>query len=417
MPPCQGGQLTRYRTVASIAEIEPSAAVVYAEGWQSWSPAGASPPPAPDTLRQTMGWRPGKPVPDGVVQAEGILVAAGEDTARAWFPPDPGHEVPTIRVAAGVVSADGPLDELDAPDLDAALAAVAERLSPGPPAEIPPGWCSWSAYFGDVTEADVAENVDAARRLELPVEIVQVDDGWEACVGDWLDVSPRFGSLRDTAARIADAGMIPGIWTAPFLFGERSELARAHPDSLLAGADGGRNWQQRLRVLDVEQRDAREHLAHVYRTLAAWGFRYHKLDFLYAGALASLDAYRDGLCVIREAAGPEAILVGCGAPLLPSIGLVDAMRVGPDVLAEDPRATPDLAHVIDATRARRWMNGRLWVNDPDTLVVRAELAEREAWAAHLASYGGLAFSSDRLAALDERGVELTREVLSARARR
>jgi alpha-galactosidase len=170
-------------------------------------------------------------------------------------------------------------------------------------------------------------------------------------------------------------------------------------------------------VLDVEQPDAREHLAHVYRTLAAWGFRYHKLDFLYAGALGGLDAYRDGLRLIRDAAGPEAILVGCGAPLLPSIGLVDAMRVGPDVLPEDPDATPDLAHVIRATRARSWMNGRLWVNDPDTLVVRPELAERESWAAHLAGYGGVAFSSDRLATLDERGLELTREVLSVRARR
>jgi alpha-galactosidase len=361
-----------------------------------------------------MGWRPGKPVPDGVVQAEGILVAAGEDGVHAWFPPDPAHEVPTIRVAAGVVSADGPLDELDAPDLDTALAAVGERLSPGPPAEIPPGWCSWSAYFGEVTEADVAENVGAARRLELPVEIVQVDDGWEACVGDWLDVSPRFGSVRDTAARIADAGMIPGIWTAPFLVGERSELARAHPDWLVAGADAGWNWQQRLLVLDVEQPGAREHLAHVYRTLVARGFRYHKLDFLYAGALVSLDAYRDGLRLIRESAGPDAILVGCGAPLLPSIGLVDAMRVGPDVLPEDPDATPDLAHAIRATRARSWMNGRLWVNDPDTLVVRAGLAEREAWAAHLARYGGLAFSGERLAGLDERGVELTRRVLARR---
>jgi alpha-galactosidase len=87
------------------------------------------------------------------------------------------------------------------------------------------------------------------------------------------------------------------------------------------------------------------------------------------------------------------------------------------VLPEDTHATPDLAHVIDATRARSWMNGRLWVNDPDTLVVRAELADREAWAAHLARYGGLAFSSDRLAALDERGLELTRNVLSSRARR
>jgi len=41
--------------------------------------------------------------------------------------------------------------------------------------------------------------------------------------------------------------------------------------------------------------------------------------------------------------GTQAVLLGCGAPLLPRIGLVDAMRVGPDVLPEDPDAVPDLA--------------------------------------------------------------------------
>ena len=35
--------------------------------------------------------------------------------------------------------------------------------------------------------------------------------------------------------------------------------------------------------------------------------------------------------MIREAIGPDAYLLGCGAPILPSVGLVDAMRVGPDI--------------------------------------------------------------------------------------
>lgn len=149
----------------------------------------------------------------------------------------------------------------------------------------------------------------------------------------------------------------------------------------------------------------------VYRTLRDWGVGYHKLDFLYAGAIGGIDAYQEGLRIVRRGAGDDAVLVGCGAPLLPSIGLVDAMRVGPDVLPETPGAEPDLEHPIRITNARRWMNGRLWVSDPDTLVARAEIAEREAWAAHVAGYGGLAFSSDRLAALDERGLELTRAAL------
>jgi len=53
------------------------------------------------------------------------------------------------------------------------------------------------------------------------------------------------------------------------------------------------------------------------------------------------------------------------------------------------------------------------VNDPDTLVARPGLPGRERWAQHLMGYGGLRFSSDRLGDLDERGLELTRGVLTA----
>ena len=45
-------------------------------------------------------------------------------------------------------------------------------------------------------------------------------------------------------------------------------------------------------------------------------------------------AYRSGLELVREVVGPDVQLVGCGAPLLPSVGLVDAMRVSPDTFHE-----------------------------------------------------------------------------------
>jgi len=421
----------------SIAEVrvDPGSAYVYEEGWQSWSPAGvyrasATSPRPPDRRAHTMGWRPEKVLPRSGFQGEGVLaVAAAGEPVRIWHSPEPGREVASIRVEARtsrlLVSADGPVLELGFEgNLQEALAALGERLAPGEIGSIPPGWCSWSCYFRDVTEAAILENLDAAARLELPVEIVQVDDGYESGIGDWPADDPRFGSLRRTAERIRAAGKVPGVWTAPFLVGERSALAAEHPEWLVAGADAGWNWDQRLLALDVTDPGAAAHLREAYATLAAWGFGYHKLDFLYAGALegprhgdcSALDAYREGVRLVREGAGSEAILLGCGAPLLPSIGLVDAMRIGPDVLPEpsgDPPvgAEPDLGEVIARTRARTWTHGRLWVADPDCLVARPEIAEREAWAAHVEAFGGLAFSGDRLAALDDRGLELTRRVL------
>lgn len=420
-----------------IAEVvtEPGRALVYEHGWQSWSPAGLCPaaatsPRPPNAERQTMGYRPDKPAPASGFQGEGLLaIVPAEGPVRFWASAVPAAEVASIRLRALadrlVVAANGPVVErVHEGALTAALGAWADEAGAGALRPIPPGWCTWYGYWGDVTEADVLANVEAIDRLGLDVGIVQVDDGHQAEPGDWLERSPRFGPLDLLADRIRATGRWAGIWTAPFVVGARSRIALEHADWLVGGADAGRNWGQQLGVLDVAHPDAAEHLLGVFRTLAGQGFGYHKLDFLYAGALpgrrhggaSAIDAYREGLRLVRAGAGPDAILVGCGAPLLPSIGLVDAMRIGPDV---DPRWEPlggDLTWpsgrgALAAGRARAWMHGRLWVNDPDCLIVRPEVEQRELWAAHVEACHGVAFSSDRLADLDARGLELTRKAL------
>jgi alpha-galactosidase len=413
-----------FRSVAAI----PALGRVYAEGWQTWSDvrvyrAGEHSSRASSRRDEIVLFRPGKPVPERVVQAEGLVAVESPDgSARAWFSPRPSREVATLRLVARrdamELTSDGEVEELAAPGLDAALAAVGDRLRIPHTRAIPPGWCSWSYYFKDVTEDDVVENVEAARRLEIPIEIAQVDDGYETEVGDWLDVRPEFGSLQRLAERTRGAGMRPGIWIAPFMVSPTSELARRQPDWLVEGADAGTHWERVMRILDVTNRAAADHISSVFRTFRSWGFSYFKLDFLYAAAIPGLDHYREGMQVIREAVGPDAILLVGGAPLLPSIGLCDAMRVGPDVLPETPQPQLDLDNTLRITRLRSWMNGRLWVNDPDCLVARAEIRERDAWAEYLRDYGGVRFSSDRLAALDERGLELTRRFIAGeRSRR
>jgi alpha-galactosidase len=120
----------------------------------------------------------------------------------------------------------------------------------------------------------------------------------------------------------------------------------------------------------------------------AWGFDYLKLDFLYAGALPGKRhedmpreaAYRHGLEVVREAMGTEAYLLACGAPIIPSLGICDALRIGPDVAAgwESHRDSVLLHNpTIPGTKnAIRTAFHRLWLRplvqlDPDVAYFRS----------------------------------------------
>ena len=130
-----------------------------------------------------------------------------------------------------------------------------------------------------------------------------------------------------------------------------------------------------------------------------------------------MEAYRHGLRVIREAIGPDAYLLGCGAPILPSVGLVDAMRVGPDIghhyePLDGDLSQPSQRAAAQNSRARAWQHGRFWVNDADCLVAAPHVERREEWARVVEECSGLRASSDRLRELDAWGLEMTRRLLS-----
>jgi alpha-galactosidase len=437
-----GGAADAFRPLAEVP-VDPGRGSVFEHGWQSWSPTtalevGGSGHRAAGPVEQTMCYRPGKPGPARGFQGEGLLAVdpgTGEPV-RLYAARDGLTSVPSIRAELVdgrlLVSADGPDVEETRSDgpLQAALAAWADRFAAraAVPAlrHAPTVWCSWYHYFAEVTEADVLENLDAVGGHELPVEVVQIDDGWEAEIGDWPSLSGRFSSLGDLVGRIRDAGRRAGVWIAPFLAGARSQLARDHPDWLVAGADAGHNWDQDLFALDVTHPAAAAYLRQVFESLLGLGFDYFKLDFIYAGALEgarrddlpALAAYRQGLALIHQVLGPEPYVLGCGAPILPSVGLLDAMRVSPDVAPSFEPARGDLSRPSQRAATlsvvgRAWQHGRLWVNDPDCLIVRPAVERREQWARMVERYGGLRASSDRIADLDEWGLETTRRLLAA----
>jgi alpha-galactosidase len=428
-----------FREVAEI-RVGPSS-TVYEHGWQSWSPTGvypatASSPRAPSARSQIVHYRPGVEVPERGFQASGLLALdpGNGEPVRVWWGPEPERAVPNIRARVEDgrlrVSADGEVRESSSDGgLWAALGRWAEeaamRAGVTRVPSLAPGWCTWYHYFTQVTEEDVLQNLAAMRRLGLEVGVVQLDDGYQAEIGDWLERSARFPHpLVELTGRIRAEGRRAGIWVAPLLVGARSRVAAEHPDWLVGGPDAGHNWDQALAALDVTQPDAADYLQHVFSSLAEWGFDFFKVDFMYAGALegrrrsdaTGIAAYREAVRLIREAIGPDATLLGCGAPILPSVGLYDAMRVSPDVgPLYEPRegdlGSPSQRSAVQTGRARAFQHGRLWVNDPDCLIVRPDVERREDWADHVERFGALRISSDRLDSLDAWGLETTRRLL------
>jgi alpha-galactosidase len=421
-------------TVIDEVAVDTQHGRVYAEGWQSWSPtrwyAAGSPAHRPAAgWQHTMRFRPGAGLPDHerTVQAEGLLVVdPGTGEPARWYGvPTADEDVATIRATRAadrvLVCADGPVATGTAADGETALTAFGDRFArqaSGPAVRPAPRvWCSWYRYFVDVTAADIEENLAALDDQDLPVDVVQIDDGWSAGLGEWLRPAATFPDLPRLVEAIRATGRRAGLWLAPFLVGADTDLARRRPGWLLG--DAGHNWGQDLAGLDLTHPDVRELLATSVRRLCDIGVDYLKLDFLYAGALpgprhedtSPVAAYRSGLALIREAAGPDAYLLGCGAPVLPSVGLVDAMRVSPDTFHEGGEDGSTGLRGRMSLAARAWQHGRFWANDPDCLVARPSYRLRGEWADTVTTFGGLRSCSDRVAELDDWGLTATRRLL------
>ncbi|NOH02933.1 MAG: alpha-galactosidase [Chloroflexi bacterium] len=207
---------------------------------------------------------------------------------------------------------------------------------------VPRVWCSWYSLYTEINERILHQTFDLLG--DLPFEVLQVDDGWQKDVGDW-EANEKFPSgMKALADKIKSTGRRAGLWLAPLIAAESSRLFREKKDWFLRDEKGrlvsaGFNWGQRLFALDVTHPDVISWLVALMKQVRAWGFDYYKLDFLYAGALPGKRrkemprevAYRECLRVMREAMGEGAFFLTCGTPIIPALGLCDAIRIGPDV--------------------------------------------------------------------------------------
>jgi alpha-galactosidase len=251
---------------------------------------------------------------------------------------------------------------------------------------VPRVWCSWYSLYQQIDEKILHKTFDLLG--DLPFDVLQVDDGWQKDIGDW-QANEKFPSgMPALADKIKSTGRRAGLWLAPLIVAKSSRLFREHYDWLLKDEKGnlvssGFNyWAHELYALDVTHPAVNLWLATLMKQVRSWGFDYYKLDFLYAGAMKGKrhvdipreKAFRESLYAMRVAMGEGAFFLTCGTPILPALGVSDAIRIGPDVSHEWENhlyehllqnfSTPSVRNAVRTVVNRLWLKPLIHI-DPD----------------------------------------------------
>ena len=357
---------------------------------------------------------------------------------------NPGQDAPTETLALGWFD-----------DARLGLEAYADAIARVYRIKLPPqpaGYCTWYAEKngGACDEKNLALLARFAAEKLKPYgfEFVQIDDSWQAGVSkngpcrDFLNHRPKGPyptGMKAAADDVRQQGLRPGIWFMPFAGTQDDPAFRDHLDWFAKDAQGKpfeTTWGGTC--LDMTQPQAQEHLRQVVRRLRhEWGYTVFKMDGLWTGTATRLmyvndgykddhigearladankthiEAYRDGLKLVRREAGPDVFLLGCCVSqnmrsLGGAMGLVDAMRIGPDTGAGE----------IGAPHGSRnyFLHGRVWYNDPDCVSVRARatLDRARLNATWTAISGQLFYNSDWLPDLPAERLDILRRTLPA----
>lgn len=321
----------------------------------------------------------------------------------------------------------------------------------------PSGYCSWySAPHGGASDERANAELAAYASKHLKAygfDTILTDDQWQGPsvtkggimgsgpTGNFTRHDPKGpypSGMKANAAKLAASGMRAGLWFMPFSWDPRDPLFSGHADWFVKKPDGSNyevlwaGW-----CVDMTRSDTRAFLADtVKRITHDWGYRYLKPDAMWTGLAAlctypgtefvddhfgdavftdkyatNLDAYRAGIRTMRTAAAPGTYIAACNVAqnfrsMGGAIGLVDAMRIGPDTGANWSEILPNF-HLGSRLY---FFNHRVWHNDPDCLMLRSPLTLQQArsFASWVAVTGSLNLVSEWLPGLPDDRIECIR---------
>jgi alpha-galactosidase len=301
------------------------------------------------------------------------------------------------------------------------------------------GWCSWFYTLAKVSEEEVIANTKFAAEHLKPfgIEFIQIDEGYQQWHGDWRGNERFPHGLKWLADQIKSHGLKPGIWIAPYVISEPTEIFQQHPDWLVSFPDGKLqrvgNWAEppsdenpRRYCLDITHPQAAQWLYDTIKMIVdEWGFEMIKIDFVAWSILSAnrfreptqsaAQVYRKGMEIMRKAAGDKCHILDCGPGNI-TVGLIDSMRIEWDVNYGYSVAAWDTYFMHPAGSAaamgkRFYFHRKAWINDADHLCMDLlNNQQSEAAATLIALSGGNLFSGDRLTQLDPHKLEILKKI-------
>ena len=309
---------------------------------------------------------------------------------------------------------------------------AAQLIANHPPlrfASPPTGWCSWYCFGPRVTAQQVLDNLDFIAKQTPGLRYVQIDDGYQPAMGDWLETGAAFGgNVQGVLKQIRERGFEPAIWVAPFVAEEKSHVFQQHPDWFVKDAERNPLRSDRVTfggwrrgpwyVLDGTHPEVQQHLEKFFRTMKReWGCTYFKLDANFWGAIhggrfhdpraTRIEAYRRGMQAILRGA-ENSFVLGCNHPIWPSLGLIHGSRSSNDI----KRTWERFETTARQNLSRNWQNGRLWWNDPDAIVLTGDLPDNEFQfhATSIYASGGMLLSGDDLTKISAEKLSVLRKL-------
>lgn len=285
------------------------------------------------------------------------------------------------------------------------------------------GYTSWYHRYNAISDQTLLDDLSGIKP-EHRYSVFQVDDGYQGAVGDWLKPAAGFpNGIGHVFEAARNKGLERGIWCAPFIALEHSNIVKLHPEWVLKDKSGqpvvcGNHplWGGLFFALDTENEQFKQHLRSVFETyFKTWGCTFLKADFLYASAripsgtlTRAQRAARAHQFLYDECMKHGVQLLSCGATLSSAYGRCTYSRIGPDVGeswensemgATWSREKVSTRATLVNTMTRSLLDGVCFGNDPDVVILREEQQHMSRDQRHLlttlnGALGRLIFCSD-----------------------